>query len=54
MYCHDMKRLKLQFGFKLVIIGGAESHLVASLLATAGVPVILSPFMAAPNTFETW
>jgi len=46
--------LKKEFGFKLIIAGGAEAYIVASMLASENVSVILSPYMVSPSTFETW
>ncbi|KAF4810242.1 hypothetical protein CGCSCA5_v010727 [Colletotrichum siamense] len=37
---------------KVAIIGGAESHLVASELAEAGVGVVLSPFQSYSTTWD--
>ncbi|KAJ2957267.1 hypothetical protein NQZ79_g6970 [Umbelopsis isabellina] len=47
--------LKRQFSGKLniVILGGAESHLVASELAHADIPVIVSPLLCTPGRWET-
>lgn len=45
---HDIDNallLSSQWGYRSVIIGGAEAHLMADELAEAGVPVILSPTM---------
>jgi imidazolonepropionase-like amidohydrolase len=39
-------RLQREFGFKLVLDGGAESYLVIDEIRAAGVPVILHPTMA--------
>ena len=38
------------FGFKVVIVGGAESFQIASLLAANNIPVILDGQHALPNT----
>jgi imidazolonepropionase-like amidohydrolase len=38
-------RLQREFGFKLVLDGGAESYLVLDQLTAAGVPVIVHPTM---------
>jgi len=46
-------RLKREFGFNLVILGGAEAHAVASTLSNENVAVILNP-RVPPHTFETW
>lgn len=45
----SMVRLKQQFDFDLVIIGGAEAHVIAPFLAQNDVPVILSPPRCAPS-----
>jgi imidazolonepropionase-like amidohydrolase len=47
--------LKRQFSGKLnvVILGGAESHLVAAELAHADIPVIVSPLLCTPGRWET-
>lgn len=52
----SLLRLKRQFGFNLIIHGGAEAHLVANKLAEENVGVILFPGMAriASNRVETW
>jgi len=47
-------RLRNEFGFNLIIMGGAEAHLIAPILAANNVSVILSPARANPSTFETW
>ena len=46
-------RLKADYGFPLVIAGGAEAWLVADQLAAAKVPVILDPLVNLPGSFET-
>jgi len=46
-------RLKKEFGFDLVILGGAEAWLVAPLLARENVSVVLM-YLTPPSTFETW
>jgi hypothetical protein len=38
------------FGFKVVIVGGAESFQIASILAANNIPVILGAQHALPNT----
>jgi len=49
----SMIRMKKQFGFKLVILGGAEAHLVTKLIASEpDVSVIW--IRSAPSSFETW
>jgi len=47
-------RLKEEFGFNLVIIGGAEAHILAAQLGAANVSVVLAPARAHPLTFESW
>jgi imidazolonepropionase-like amidohydrolase len=47
-----MIRLKNEFGFQLIIHGGAEAHLVANLLAKNNVSVIY--IRTPPSTFENW
>lgn len=39
---------------QVVILGGAEAHVLASRLAVANVSVILAPPRAAPDSAETW
>ncbi|OZJ06692.1 hypothetical protein BZG36_00425 [Bifiguratus adelaidae] len=48
-------RLKNDIGdsVRFVILGGAESPLVATELAQAQIPVILSPALCTPSTFDT-
>lgn len=48
-------RLKQHFNGRpnIVILGGAESHLVAQELATADIPVILTPLLCTPGRWET-
>ena len=48
----SLLRLKQDYGFDLVILGGAEAYLLAPKLAEMEVPVIL--VQSAPHTFETW
>lgn len=38
---------------RFAILGGAESHLVASHLAEANIPVILSPTLCTPQQFDS-
>ncbi|KAI9306236.1 hypothetical protein BJ944DRAFT_238927 [Cunninghamella echinulata] len=38
---------------RLAILGGAESHLVAQHLAKADIPVILSPSLCTPSSYDT-
>ncbi|KAF7730093.1 hypothetical protein EC973_003039 [Apophysomyces ossiformis] len=38
---------------RFVILGGAESHLVAGHLAEAGIPVILRPVLCTPSQFDS-
>lgn len=47
--------LKKHFNGKpnIVILGGAESHLVARELAAADIPVILTPLLCTPGRWET-
>jgi len=47
-------RLQKEFGFKLVIIGGAEAHILAPQLAAVNAAVVLAPGRAHPTSFETW
>jgi hypothetical protein len=47
-------RLKKEFGFKLIIVGGAEAHMIANLLAQENISVVLSPARPSPSTFDTW
>ncbi|ELR24360.1 amidohydrolase domain containing protein [Acanthamoeba castellanii str. Neff] len=47
-------RLKQEFGFDLVILGGVEAELIAAQLASANVSVVLNPARSPPNTFSTW
>jgi imidazolonepropionase-like amidohydrolase len=47
-------RLKQEFGFDLIILGGVEAELIAPLLASANVSVVLNPARSPPNTFSTW
>ncbi len=42
-----------QYGFKLIVHGGAEAHLVAAELAARQVPVILDPTLNLPAHFES-
>ena len=47
-------RLQREFGFRLIIHGGAEAHLVASKLAAASPPVaVVFTSRVPPSTFET-
>ncbi|KAI0007176.1 amidohydrolase [Xylariaceae sp. FL0662B] len=39
-------------GISVVVVGGAESHLVADELAAAGVGVVLSPFLAYGESWD--
>ncbi|MGD2132182.1 MAG: amidohydrolase family protein [Maricaulaceae bacterium] len=39
-------------GLRLVILGGAEAHLVADALADAGIGVILDPSLNLPSSFD--
>lgn len=42
-------RLQKEFGFKMVLDGAAESHLLLDEIKAAGVPVILHPSMIRPG-----
>lgn len=46
-------RLAEERKLRLVIAGGGEAHLVGKRLARAGVPVICSPGIVAPYSFDT-
>lgn len=46
-------KLADDYGLQLIICGGAEAHLVASELASRGVPVLLDPSRNLPAHFET-
>lgn len=52
----SMLRLKRQFGFRLIVLGGAEAHLLADRLAAENVSVILNPSLSrlAPDSYEKW
>jgi imidazolonepropionase-like amidohydrolase len=39
-------------GLRVIVLGGAEAHLEAALLAQAGIPVILDPGRNLPATFD--
>lgn len=41
-----------EYGFRPVIVGGAEAWMVADRLAAAGTPVILKPMTSLPARFE--
>jgi imidazolonepropionase-like amidohydrolase len=41
-----------EYGFRLIVVGGAEAWLVADRLAAARVPVILDPVANLPQRFE--
>ena len=45
-------RLAAEFGYRLVIHHGTEAHLLASLIAERGVPVVCGPLTAARTTPE--
>lgn len=45
-------RLKAERGLNLIVLGGAEAHLVARELAAARIPVILNPLANLPDNFE--
>jgi len=51
---NSVLRLKKEFGFDLVINGGAEAHRIADKLALENVSVILNPARQPPNSFESW
>lgn len=40
------------WGLKLVLLGGAEAHLVADAIAAASVPVFLGPLTTQPDSFD--
>jgi imidazolonepropionase-like amidohydrolase len=44
--------LAREYGFRPVIVGGAEAWMVADRLAAADVPVILKPITSLPSEFE--
>ncbi len=46
-------RLQKELGFKLVIAGGAEAHLLAAELAAQKIPVLLGPVRVAPFGWNT-
>jgi imidazolonepropionase-like amidohydrolase len=46
-------RLAREQRVRLVVVGGAEAHLVARELAAAGVPVVLDPLANLPESFES-
>ncbi len=46
-------RLQKELGFRLVIAGGAEAHLLAKELAAQEVPVLLGPVRVAPFGWNT-
>lgn len=46
-------QLAEDYGFKPIVHGGAEAHLVAALLAAKQVPVILDPTANLPEHFES-
>jgi imidazolonepropionase-like amidohydrolase len=49
---HTLLRLAEEYGFKTIVHGGAEAHLVAAELAAKQVPVILDPTFNLPERFE--
>jgi imidazolonepropionase-like amidohydrolase len=51
---NSVMRLQKEFGFKLIINGAGEAHLIANSLAAAGVSVILNPLRQPPDSFLTW
>ena len=46
-------RLQRELGFRLVILGGAEAHVLAKELAAQKVPVVLGPVRVAPFGWNT-
>lgn len=46
-------RLAAELKIRVIIVGGAEAHLVARRLASSKTPVILSPAIANPYSFDT-
>lgn len=46
-------RLAADYGFRLIVAGGAEAHLVAKELAAQQVPVLFDPSQNLPAHFET-
>jgi imidazolonepropionase-like amidohydrolase len=46
-------RLQRELGFRLVILGGAEAHMLAQELAAQKVPVVLGPVRVAPFGWNT-
>src|SRR5690606_9152902 len=45
-------RLQKQFGFKMIIIGGAEAHLISDKISHQGVNVVLTP--RKPSFYARW
>eukprot|EP01124_Arcella_intermedia_P022133 TRINITY_DN3237_c0_g1_i1.p1 TRINITY_DN3237_c0_g1~~TRINITY_DN3237_c0_g1_i1.p1 ORF type:complete len:894 (+),score=157.84 TRINITY_DN3237_c0_g1_i1:41-2722(+) len=50
----SMIELKKALGFDMVVVGGAETHLIADHIAANNVGVILNPARHQPDGFETW
>lgn len=50
---HVLLKLAEDYGFKLVIHGGGEAHLLATELAAKQVPVIFDPTLNLPARFES-
>jgi len=46
-------KLADDYGLQLLILGGAEAHLVAAELASRAVPVLIDPSRNLPQHFET-
>ncbi|KAL6063889.1 Composite domain of metallo-dependent hydrolase [Balamuthia mandrillaris] len=46
-----MLRLKNEFGFEMIVVGGAEAHVLAPRLALENVPVVLAPPRCVPERF---
>jgi imidazolonepropionase-like amidohydrolase len=47
-----LARLKTELGLQLVVVGAAEGWLVADTLAKAEIPVIVSPLVYGPGSFD--
>ncbi len=46
-------KTKARYGLNVIVLGGAEAHVVARELAAAQIPVILNPFQNLPSQFES-
>jgi imidazolonepropionase-like amidohydrolase len=46
-------RISREFGYELVIDHGTEAHLLADLIAEAGIPVIVGPLLVSRSKVET-